>query len=118
MLLLVRHGETEPNRHGRFLGQLDPPLTDVGRRQARALAEVLPAPAVVISSPLQRARDTASAFGLPVHIDERWTELDYGELDGRARSDVPEPVWERWHSDVHFGPQGAETLASLGARVR
>src|SRR5215218_5097054 len=118
MLLLVRHGETEPNRHGRFLGRLDPPLTDVGRRQARALAEVLPAPAVVISSPLQRARDTASMFGRPVQVDERWTELDYGGLDGRAPSDVPEPVWERWRADVHFSPYGAETLAALGARVR
>ena len=118
MLLLVRHGETEPNRQGRFLGRLDPPLTELGRQQARALAEVLPAPTLVISSPLQRARDTASAFGQPVQVDERWTELDYGELDGRAPSDVPEPVWERWRSDVHFGPHGAETLAALGARVR
>jgi broad specificity phosphatase PhoE len=117
VLLLVRHGETEPNRHGRFLGRLDPPLTDVGRQQARTLAEVLPAPTLVISSPLQRARDTASAFGQPVQVDERWIELDYGRLDGRAPSDVPEPVRERWRSDVDFGPYGAETLAALGARV-
>jgi broad specificity phosphatase PhoE len=118
VLLLVRHGETEPNRHGRFLGRLDPPLTYLGRRQARALAEVLPAPTLVISSPLQRARDTASVFGQPVQVDERWTELDYGQLDGRAPSDVPDPIWERWRSDVHFAPYGAETLAALGARVR
>jgi broad specificity phosphatase PhoE len=118
VLLLVRHGETEPNRHGLFLGRLDPPLTDLGHQQARALAEVLPAPTLVISSPLQRARDTASAFGQPVQVDERWTELDYGRLDGHAPSDVPDAVWERWRSDVNFGPHGAETLAALGARVR
>src|SRR5829696_1450668 len=118
MLLLVRHGETEPNRHGRFRGRFDAPLTELGRQQARALADVLPAPTLVISSPLQRARDTASAFGQPVQVDERWTELDYGDLDGWAPSDVPEQVWERWRADVHFGPHGAETLAALGARVR
>ena len=118
MLLLVRHGETEPNRLGRFLGRSDPPLTELGRQQARALAEVLPAPTLVISSPLQRARDTASAFGQPVQVDDRWTELDYGELDGHVPSDVPEPVWKRWRSDVHYGPHGAETLAALGVRVR
>ena len=49
-----------------------------------------------ISSPLRRARDTAAAFGRPVEIDERWIELDYGELDGRPPTSVPEELWARW----------------------
>ncbi len=42
VLLVVRHGETEPNVSGLFLGRADPPLTELGRRQARALAAALP----------------------------------------------------------------------------
>ncbi len=118
MLLIVRHGETGPNVEGRLLGRADPPLTDVGRAQARSLAVALPSPAVVVASPLQRARDTASEFGKSVEIDERWIELDYGELDGLPTSAVAEDMWVRWRTDASFTPPGGESLAALGARVR
>jgi broad specificity phosphatase PhoE len=72
----------------------------------------------VISSPLERARATAAAFGRPVEIDERWIELDYGALDGLAFNDVAAGVWERWRADRHFVPEGGESLAALGVRVR
>ena len=90
MLLLVRHGETLPNRQGLLLGRADVALTDRGREHARQLARILPVPDRVISSPLRRASDTAAAFASAVEIDERWTELDYGELDRRAPDSVPE----------------------------
>jgi broad specificity phosphatase PhoE len=118
MLLIVRHGETAANREGRLLGRADPPLTDVGRAQAKALSTVLPRPALVVSSPLQRARDTADAFGLPVQIDERWIELDYGELDGAPTAAVSDEMWERWRADASVSPPGGESLAALGSRVR
>lgn len=118
VLLLVRHGETEPNTHGLLLGRGDPPLTARGRSQVAALACVLPRPDRVISSPLRRAISTADAFGRPVDVDERWIELDYGELDGRAASAVPPDVWERWRTDADFAPGAGETLAQLGRRVR
>ncbi len=51
-------------------------------------------------------------------MDERWTELDYGELDGRPPGDVPPEVWRRWRADPHFVPAGGESLAALGERVR
>jgi broad specificity phosphatase PhoE len=117
MLLLVRHGETLSNRQGLLLGRADPSLTDVGEEQARHFAQVLPAPDRVISSPLRRARATAAAFGRPVEIDERWVELDYGELDGRASTSVSEEVWAQWRADPSFAPPGGEPLSALSRRV-
>ena len=74
----------------------------------------------VISSPLSRARDTAEALGtgLPVEIDDRWVEVDYGEFDGQPLGSVPAEVWTRWRSDPDYRPPGGETLAEAGARVR
>ena len=118
MLVLVRHGETAANVDGLLLGRADPPLTDRGRAQSRALAAALPSPDRVIASPLQRARDTAAAFGQTVEVDERWIELDYGDLDEQPASSVPADVWERWRSDPTTAPRGGEPLAKLGERVR
>jgi broad specificity phosphatase PhoE len=118
VLLLVRHGQTAPNADGLLLGRADPPLTDLGRLQARSLAAALPRPARVISSPLERARRTAEAFGVPVEIDERWTELDYGELDGRPASALADDRRACGTVDVSYAPPGGESLAALGARVR
>ncbi|MGH9017737.1 MAG: histidine phosphatase family protein, partial [Acidimicrobiales bacterium] len=74
----------------------------------------------LISSPLGRARETAAALGLglPVEIDERWTEIDYGTLEGRTLGDVPPDTWRRWRADLSFRPAGGETLVELGVRVR
>lgn len=118
MLIVVRHGQTAANADGLILGRADPPLTDVGRRQAAALAGALAGPARVVSSPLRRATETAAAFGVPVQIDERWIELDYGSLDGTPAASVGNDVWDRWRADRHFAPPGGESLAALGARVR
>jgi broad specificity phosphatase PhoE len=117
VLLVVRHGQTLTNREGRLLGRADPPLSDLGEEQARRLSRALPEPDVVISSPLRRARDTAAAFGTDVEVDERWIELDYGELDGRHPSEVPAQVWERWRADAQFAPPGGESLDALAQRV-
>ena len=121
MLLLVRHGETEANRLGRYLGRADPDLTERGRSQVAVLAERLPKPDLVVSSPLRRARQTADALATslatPVQVDERWIELDYGELDGRPVGEVPVDLLERWQGDPEFAPPGGEPLAMLWARV-
>ena len=53
-----------------------------------------------------------------MEIDERWSELDYGELDGQVLSDVPEETWARWRGDASFAPPGGESLSALGVRVR
>lgn len=118
MLLLVRHGQTAANAQHLLLGRADPPLTELGERQARALARALPVPDRVISSPLRRATATAAAFGVPVEIDERWVELDYGDYDERPVASVEPDVWARWRSDLTFAPPSGESLADLGRRVR
>ena len=118
MLLLVRHGRTDANAQGLLLGRLDPPLSEEGRQQAAALKAKIPDGARVIASPLLRTRETAEAFGLPVEIDERWIELDYGELDGLPLRDVPGELWREWRADPAFAPPGGESLAALGVRVR
>ena len=118
MLLVVRHGQTAANAAGQLLGRADVPLTDTGRQQAKALAAAVGPVDRVISSPLQRARDTAAAFGHPVEVDERWTELDYGVYDEWPLGDVPTEMWQKWRGDAEFAPPGGESLASLGSRVR
>jgi len=117
VLILVRHGQTAENARGLLLGRQDPSLSDIGRRQAAALAGILPT-ARVVSSPLRRARQTAEAFGQPVVVDERWIELDYGELDGCRPEEVSEEEWARWRADASFVPPGGESLIALGHRVR
>ena len=124
MIVVVRHGRTEANARGLLLGRLDPALDDVGARQAAALA-VACRPldiARIVSSPLGRCRQTAAAIGeaasAPIAIDERWIELDYGELDGRALADLPPDMWATWRSDPRWAPPGGEALVALGARVR
>jgi broad specificity phosphatase PhoE len=118
MLLLVRHGRTGENAGGLLLGRADPALDEVGRRQAAAIASALPGVSRVVSSPLGRARETAAAFGLPVEVDERWIELDYGTWDRRPIAEVTAGEWQRWRADLSFAPPGGESLRHLGQRVR
>ncbi|HEY4948063.1 MAG TPA: histidine phosphatase family protein [Acidimicrobiales bacterium] len=120
MLILIRHGESTGNADGLLLGRLDAPLTERGLAQARTLGPSVTGASRIISSPLARARVTAEALGtgLPVEIDERWIEVDYGEFDGRPLGAVPAEVWARWRKDPDFRPPGGETLAEAGTRVR
>jgi probable phosphoglycerate mutase len=120
MLVLVRHGESVANAQGLLLGRLDAALTEHGRAQAAAASSMLTAPVVELrSSPLARARDTASLLGLdvPVQIDERWIEVDYGEFDGQPLRDVPAEVWREWRRDPGFRPPAGETLSEVDQRV-
>jgi broad specificity phosphatase PhoE len=119
-LWLVRHGRTAHNAERRFLGRTDPPLDDVGHRQARALAALMPTPTALWSSPLARARQTAAYLGEPtVHPD--LAELDQGELEGltgpEALARFPE-FFAQWAADPAHAPvPGGETLASCQARA-
>jgi len=120
VLILVRHGESTGNAEGRLLGRIDSPLTERGLAQARSLADAVVGATRIISSPLTRARDTAEALGtgLPVEVDDRWVEVDYGEFDGQELGAVPAEVWARWRSDPGYAPPGGESLAAAGLRVR
>ena len=131
MIVVVRHGRTAANAAGLLLGRADPPLDREGERQAAALATTCSGLDVarVVTSPLRRCRATAAVLAgaggmpgggrsVPVAVDERWVELDYGELDQRPLADVPAEVWATWRADVTWIPPGGESLAALGERVR
>lgn len=126
MILVVRHGRTAANAGGLLLGRADPPLDSEGERQAAALAlACLPLDvARIVSSPLGRCRRTAATIAaaidgnVPVEVDERWIELDYGEFDGRPMGEIPAATWAEWRADPAWCPPGGESLADLGLRVR
>lgn len=132
MIVVVRHGRTEANARGLLLGRADPALDEEGRRQAARIAEGLGPLDVarVVCSPLQRCRATAEAVvaalaAAPeapappeVEVDDRWVELDYGALEGRPVAEVGADRWAAWRSDVAWAPEGGESLAGLGERVR
>jgi broad specificity phosphatase PhoE len=122
VLIIVRHGRTAANAQGLLLGRLDPELDDEGRRQAAAVAATLDGADRIVSSPLARTRETAALIsastGTEVEIDERWIELDYGELDGVPLVDIPPETWASWRREATFCPPGGESLVDLGLRVR
>jgi probable phosphoglycerate mutase len=124
VIALVRHGETEANARRLLLGRADPPLSDVGRAQAAEVAELLARedrPIAVVSSPLLRARETATCIAeklaLDVEDDAAVIEMDYGEWDERPITEVPRDVWLGWRDDVDFAPPGGETLRAVQTRV-
>lgn len=118
MLYLVRHGRTDANAKGLLQGRLDLPLDAIGRKQAAAMAAIVGDVDDVISSPLERAIETAAYFGRDVSIDERWIELAYGEYEGVPTGDVPLDVWQSWKADPSFATEGGESFGALDGRVR
>ena len=118
MLHVVRHGRTEMNASGKLLGRLDPSLDDVGIHQAERLAASFEKIDLLFSSPLLRTRETAEAFGMPIEIDERWVEMDYGELDGVPMNEVDPKIWENWRSNLDWAPTGGESHRQVGKRIR
>lgn len=117
MLTVVRHGRTEANRSGLLLGHLDVGLDPLGQAQAAAVAAAVGPADRIVCSPLQRTRATAAAWGVDVEVDDRWIELDYGDLDGTPLRDVDADLWDRWRRDVTFAPPAGESLHALGERV-
>jgi broad specificity phosphatase PhoE len=119
-ILLARHGETDWNRDGRFQGWADPPLNDLGREQARALAHQLrhtPFDAV-FSSDLRRASETAAIVAephrVPVVVDRGLREVDVGSWSGLTRSEIDERFLGAAH---HDGETREEHLARVLATV-
>jgi probable phosphoglycerate mutase len=117
-LWLVRHGETEWSLTRRHTGSTDIPLTAHGEEQATALAPRLgPVDfALVLSSPLQRARRTAelAGFGDRLELDADLVEVDYGEYEGLTTVEIREmrPGWDLWRD----GCLGGETISEVAAR--
>ena len=128
-LLLIRHGQTEYNKAGRMQGQLDTPLSDVGRSEATRIAEGLADWPIgtVVSSDLERAVDTAAALAGALFpetrrftTDPRLRETDLGEWSGCAHEDVDASfpgARAHWRLNPRWAPPGGETRLEVSARA-
>ncbi|MER7815098.1 bifunctional RNase H/acid phosphatase [Streptomyces sp. NPDC096153] len=126
--VLLRHGETALTPEKRFSGSGDHELSEVGRRQAEAVAAALAARGTIqaiVSSPLKRCRQTAEAvaarLGLDVHIDEGLRETDFGAWEGLTFAEVRERYGDdldAWLASPKAAPTGGgESFATVARRV-
>lgn len=119
-VILLRHGKTEGNLAGRYIGRTDEPLCEAARRQLR---EVEPFTGVsnVLASPLRRARETARLLfpeaALTICRDLR--EMDFGDFEGRTAGEMAaDPAYRQWVRDGCTGPcPNGESLESFMART-
>jgi probable phosphoglycerate mutase len=124
-LVMLRHGQTEFNAGSRMQGQLDTDLSDLGRAQAVAAAEVLGKrqPLLIVSSDLRRAYDTAVVLGehtgLPVQVDTRLRETHLGDWQGltHLQVDAAAPGARlAWRDDATWAPHGGESRVDVAER--
>jgi len=119
VIILIRHGQTTSNARNLLVGRGNPDLTELGRRQATALGDLLKDVREVWTSPLQRARDTA-ALAIPhleATVNEAFIEVDYGTLDGEPLSAVSGEQWRAFERDHVMVFGGGESLADVDLRV-
>ena len=116
-VVLVRHGETEWSAALRHTGRTDVPLTEAGEREARAVGEALRGRefALVLSSPLRRALDTARLAGFEPQLRAALAEWDYGDYEGLTTAQIREsvPDWTIWR----YGAPAGESPAQVGERA-
>jgi len=118
-VVIVRHGETEWSRSGQHTGVTDLPLTEDGEKQASSVADRLAGRefALVLTSPMQRARRTAelAGYGERVEPDDDLRERNYGDFEGLTTKEIRKtiPGWDVWRDEMVNG----ETLAQVGARA-
>lgn len=120
-LWLIRHGETEWSLSGAHTSRTDIPLTDAGRARAVLLREHLKDEkfTAVLTSPMQRARETCKIAGLidGSVIDEGLREWDYGIYEGKTtkeiRAESGNPNWSVWKDEI----TGGETVEHAGERA-
>ncbi|HXA03291.1 MAG TPA: histidine phosphatase family protein [Bryobacteraceae bacterium] len=119
-LWLIRHGETEWSLSGAHTGRTDLPLIATGKERAATLRNYLAGKpfALVLTSPLQRARETCriAGYGDVAQIEPNLSEWDYGAYEGRTTSDIRKeaPGWDLWT----MGVPGGETIEQVATRAR
>lgn len=127
-VFVIRHGQTDWTRQRRLTGGSDVPLSEEGRRQAEAVAQVLECVplAAVYASPLARALASAEAIAgsrdLPVQAEAAFREMVFGDWEGLTRREVaarfPED-YETWRTAPHrLRRPGVEPLGEVAERVR
>jgi broad specificity phosphatase PhoE len=119
-LWLIRHGETDWSRSGAHTGRTDLPLTPTGQAKAAAIGRYLQGKkfALVLTSPLQRARETCrlAGYGDVAQLEPDLMEWSYGAYEGRTSAEIQRevPGWNIW---TH-GVVGGETVEQVGVRAR
>ncbi|BCO35340.1 histidine phosphatase family protein [Mycobacterium heckeshornense] len=125
LLVMLRHGQTAFNLDTRMQGQLDTELSDLGRAQAVAAAEVLGKrqPLLIVSSDLRRAYDTAVVLaertGLQLRVDSRLRETHLGDWQGMTHAQVDSAAPGArlaWREDASWAPHGGESRVDVAAR--
>jgi probable phosphoglycerate mutase len=126
-LILIRHGETDWNREGRWQGQADVPLNENGLRQAVQIANLLRNKKIQIiySSDASRARQTAEALGraigLRVNVDVRLREIHQGAWQGLLITEIKERYSKEFRSrranPLTIAPPGGETTKQVQERA-
>jgi probable phosphoglycerate mutase len=118
-LFVIRHGATEWSRSGQHTGHTDIPLLPDGEAQARATGELLADHefALVLTSPLQRARRTCELVGLAdqAQVEPNLIEWDYGDYEGITSAEIHQtvPGWTVWTGTV----PGGESINDVAARA-
>ena len=118
-LWLIRHGETEWSRSGAHTGRTDLPLTRDGEVRAGAIGRYLAGRrfALVLTSPLKRARETCriAGYGDVAQVEPNLREWDYGAYEGRTSADIRKeiPGWNLWT----MGVAGGETIERVADRA-
>ena len=123
-LLLVRHGETDWNREGRWQGHSDTHLNEIGREQSERVARELDGVGVMYASDLARARETADIIArrldLPVRLDARLRERFFGAWEGLTAAEIETDFRDaqlRWLAGEGPGADDAEPFEAFGRRV-
>ncbi len=125
-LYIVRHGETWANVESRYLGALDPELTDKGRQQAESLdAQLPPRVTALVVSPLLRARQTAEILNrtraLKVQVLTGLRERHVGVFEGLTQAEAREQHPDLWRRNItrHWAlaPTGGESIFEVVSRV-
>ena len=119
-IYVARHGQTQWNAENRVCGRTDIPLTETGLQQAEKLADNAAGKEIdiIVVSPMIRARQTAQAvadrYGIPVVVDERFIEQDFGIYEGVDRA---HPGFLAGKRKFCFRHPGGESMMQLAQRV-
>lgn len=124
-IALLRHGETEWSKAGQHTGRTNIPLTRAGRMRAEEVAPLLEHRkfGLVLTSPMERAIDTAQLAGLtPDGTDDNLLEWDYGAWEGRTTADIrvelKDPDWVIWDHPIPPGKTPGESTDDVAVRAQ
>lgn len=124
-LIFVRHGQSEANTKQYFAGHYDAPLTEIGHKQAKLMADYVGTHPIsaIYASDLSRASDTASPiahkFSIPIYKDSRFREINVGAWQKKNFEQLlQDELYLEWRKGaVSIVPEGGESIEDLYARV-